>query len=122
MKKTIKIIYWVVTTIFVAILLMDGFGGVTHQQAGVDVLLHLGYPVYLLTIVGLAKLVAAVVIWQNKFKIIKEWAYAGFFISCYGAFMSRVFVGDTGIDLFFPIIFVSIGGISYYVWKKYDHI
>lgn len=120
--KNIKLFYWVATIIFALLLLADGYGGITKQQAGVDVLNHLGYPIYLLTIGGVAKIFAAVAIIQNRYTTIKEWAYAGFAINCYGAFLSRAFVGDTGIDLIFPIIFFVIMLIPYLTWKYYYHV
>lgn len=118
-NKKIKIIYWISTIVFSLILLADGYGGITKQQAGVDVFNHLGYPVYLLIIAGYAKVFAAFAILQTRFITIKEWAYAGFAISCYGAFLSRIFVGDTGIDLIFPIIFFAIMLVPYLTWKFY---
>ena len=54
--KTRKIFYWIFTILFALFMLMNGFGGITRQQAEVDVMQHLGYPVYVLTIFGIAKL------------------------------------------------------------------
>lgn len=118
-SKTRSTIYWIVTGIFGIAMIADGFGGVTRAQAGIDVLVHLGYPVYLLTIVGIAKIIGGLAILQPVWRTVKEWAYAGFVINCLGAFGSRYFIGDTGIDLFFPIIFLGITIGSYVVWKKY---
>lgn len=53
-------------------MLMDGIGGITRQQAGQDILKHLGYPMYALTIFGVAKILGAIAILQTKFKTIKE--------------------------------------------------
>lgn len=117
-KSNLSIAYWVSTIIFALLLIMDGYGGVTKQQAGVDVLNHLGYPLYLLTIVGVAKLLGAVAILQTKYITIKEWAFAGFAATCFLAFFSRLSVGDTGMDLLFPVIFLAIAGVPYYFWKK----
>ena len=120
--KTIKIIYWVLTILFALFMLMDGFGGITRQQAGVDVMQHLGYPVYVLSIFGIAKLLGAVAILQNKFYTIKEWAYAGFTFNFIGAVMSRAFVGDSVGWILFPLIPVAILFASYYFWKKYSSL
>lgn len=110
--------YWIATIIFVLMMIMDGFGGVTQQEAGREVFKHLGYPMYLLIIVGIAKLLGAASILQNKFKTIKEWAYAGFAINFIGAFASRVFAGD-GISLLIPpVIALIIMFIPYILWKK----
>lgn len=46
--------YWIATITFALMMIMDGFGGVTQQEAGKEVLKHLGYPMYMLIIVGLS--------------------------------------------------------------------
>lgn len=116
--KALRTAYWIATVAFALLLLMDGLGGVTHAEAGVQALQHLGYPAYLLTITGVAKILAAVAIVQPWFRTIKEWAFAGFVITCVGAFWSRVYVGD-GIDvLIFPPIFLAIMIVPYWLWKK----
>jgi len=116
--KKLKMWYWIATIIFALMMIMDGFGGITQQEAGKEVLKHLGYPMYLLIIVGIAKLLGAASILQNKFKTIKEWAYAGFAINFIGAFASRAFVGD-GISLLIPpLIALIIMFIPYILWKK----
>ncbi|MBB4110406.1 DoxX family protein [Pedobacter zeae] len=110
--------YWITTIIFALMMVMDGFGGITQQEAGKEVFKHLGYPMYLLIIVGSAKLLGAVSILQNKYTVIKEWAYAGFAINFIGAFVSRAFVGD-GVSLLIPpLVALVIMFIPYVLWKK----
>ncbi|QIL38707.1 DoxX family protein [Pedobacter sp. HDW13] len=116
--KKLKTWYWVVTIIFALMMLMDGFGGVTQQQAGKEVLKHLGYPMYLLIIVGIAKLLGALTILQQKFTAIKEWAFAGFAINFIGAFASRAFVGDGVALLIPPLVALVIMFIPYVLWKR----
>jgi hypothetical protein len=116
--KKLNTWYWIAAIIFALMMIMDGFGGITQQEAGKEVLKHLGYPMYLLIIVGIAKLLGAASILQNKFVVIKEWAYAGFAINFIGAFASRAFVGD-GISLLIPpLIALAIMFIPYILWKK----
>jgi hypothetical protein len=116
--KKLKTWYWITTIIFALMMIMDGVGGITQQEAGKEVLKHLGYPMYLLIIVGIAKLLGAASILQNKFIAIKEWAYAGFAINFIGAFASRAFVGD-GVSLLIPpLIALVIMFIPYILWKK----
>ncbi|ARS41112.1 hypothetical protein CA265_16195 [Sphingobacteriaceae bacterium GW460-11-11-14-LB5] len=116
--KKLKTWYWIATIIFALMMIMDGIGGITQQEAGKEVLKHLGYPMYLLIIVGIAKLLGAASILQNKFAAIKEWAYAGFAINFIGAFASRAFVGD-GISLLIPpLVALVIMFIPYILWKK----
>ncbi len=110
--------YWTATIIFALLLLMDGLGGVMRSPQGEEVLLHLGYPLYLMPFLGVLKLLAAVAILQTRFATVKEWAYAGFAFNCLGAFVSRMAVGDSGLDLVFPWIFLLFGAVPYVLWKK----
>lgn len=116
--KTTKILYWIFTILLCLMLFADGFGGITQQQAGQDVLKHLGYPMYLLIITGVAKWLALIAILQPNFKVIKEWAYAGVSVNFIGAFASRAFVGDSFFETILPIIMLGFMFISYFLWKK----
>src|SRR5665213_38604 len=96
-KKT-KIIYWIGTIWLAlgmvstgAVQLLKGKTG----QGGMDMITHLGYPVYLLTILGIWKILGVVAVLIPKFPLIKEWAYAGFFFIMSGAIFSHVAVGDS---------------------------
>ena len=116
--KTTKILYWIFTILLCLMLFADGFGGITQQQAGQDVLKHLGYPMYLLIITGVAKWLALIAILQPNFKVIKEWAYAGVSVNFISAFASRAFVGDSFFETILPIIMLGFMFISYFLWKK----
>lgn len=120
--KTIKTVYWASTIFFALFAIFDGIGGVTRQQAGVDAMHMLGYPVYFLTISGVAKLLGAVAILQTKYKTLKEWAFAGFAFQCLGASISWSFVGAEAFFIIFPVIVLAIMGVSYYFWKKYEQL
>jgi len=120
--KSIKTWYWVATIIFALLMLMDGFGGITQQEAGKEVFRHLGYPMYLLEICGVAKILGAIAILQNFLKVIKEWAYAGFAINFIGAFASRALVGDEIALLIPPVVALMIMFIPYILWKKYENV
>jgi hypothetical protein len=119
-SKTIKIIYWVLTLLFGLAMLGDAYGGISKQQAGQDVMRHLGYPIYIMVITGGFKLLGAIAILQNKFKTVKEWAFAGFAINFIGAMASRAFVGDGVGFLIPPLVMLGVMSILYYFWKRYD--
>lgn len=120
--KTLTTLYWTFTIIFALIIFLDGIGGVTRQQEGIDALKHLGYPVYLMTIAGVARLLAVVALLQTKFQVIKEWAFAGIAINFIGAFASRAFVGDSFGLVIFPIIMLGFLFIPYTLWKKVEQV
>lgn len=116
----IKIFYWVSTVIFALLMLMDSIGGITHEATGVAIIKHLGYPEYVLTIFGVAKLLGALAILQPKFRTLREWAYAGFTINFIGAFCSRAAVGDPVGELVAPVVALLIMFVPYYAWKRYE--
>jgi hypothetical protein len=120
MKPTVRTFYWTLTIIFCFAMLMDGIGGITKQEAGQEVMRHLGYPIYAMVIFGIAKILGVIAILQTRYNTIKEWAYAGFIINCIGAFASRAAVGDNGLELIFPLIILSITLTSYFVWKRFE--
>jgi hypothetical protein len=120
--KTIKTIYWVLTILFVLAMLMDGGAGIAKEKTGQEVMKHLGYPIYIMVITGIAKVLGALAILQNRFKSLKEWAFAGFAINFIGAFASRVFVRDEISLLLPPVVMLSIMFLLYYFWKQFETI
>ncbi|MDP4284961.1 MAG: DoxX family protein [Bacteroidota bacterium] len=98
MTKRNKIIYWITTAWLVLGMVSTGlvqlFKGKTGQ-GGLDMITHLGYPVYLLTILGIWKILGVVAVLVPKFPLLKEWAYAGFFFVMSGAIFSHIAVGDS---------------------------
>jgi hypothetical protein len=115
--KSLRIAYWTSTIVFALLLVMDGLGGITRAEAGVEALTHLGYPLYLLPTFGVAKVLAAIAILQTKFGTLKEWAFAGWAFTCVGAFVSRAAVGDTA-ELIYPVVFLAIAAVPYWFWWR----
>jgi hypothetical protein len=117
-SKRITVAQWIVTTIFALFMLMDGFGGLMHAQAGVDAIKHLGYPEYVLTIVGIAKILGVIAVIQPKYRTIKEWAYAGFAFNFLAASLSWYFTDGFGGEAIFPIVVLAVMLLSYFLWKR----
>src|SRR5260370_31211571 len=74
---------------------------------GVYGITHLGYPIYLLTILGIWKTLGVVALLIPKFPLLKEWAYAGFFFAMSGAVFSHIASGDS-VTAIFPAEFLLI--------------
>ncbi|WP_295675328.1 DoxX family protein, partial [uncultured Mucilaginibacter sp.] len=106
-SKTITISYWILTILFSLAMLMDGIGGISHEKRGVERMQHLGYPLYVMTMFGAAKLLGVLAILQTTFNTIKEWAFSGFTISFVGAFWSRAYMGE-GIGLLLPPVVILV--------------
>ena len=120
--KTIKIIYWIVTILFALFMLFSGVSGAMQTEQGKEIMKHLGYPAYVNTIIGVAKILGAIALLQTKFRTIKEWAYAGFTIDFIGAGASFYFAGDGILMALSTIPFFAVMFISYYLWKKVERM
>lgn len=117
-----KLTYRIVTILYCLFMLVDGITGILRIQEGQDIMIHLGYPVYILTILGVAKALGAIAIAQEKFIRLKEWAYAGFTFHFLGACASRAFAGDSFILILSPLLFMGFMLISYVLWNKLYHV
>lgn len=117
-SKTFKILYWVFTIPFLALMLFSAFNYLASNPQMVEGIKALGYPVYLLKILGVAKILGAIAILYGRFQTLKEWAYAGFVIDVIGAALSHHFNGDPIQKVLIPIVFLVIILISYFLWKK----
>jgi uncharacterized membrane protein YphA (DoxX/SURF4 family) len=97
MTKRNKIIYWIATAWLALGMLSTGavqLFKMKEGQGGVDMITHLGYPVYLLTLLGAWKILGVIALLIPKFPLLKEWAYAGFFFIMTGAIFSHIASGD----------------------------
>lgn len=114
MEKRNKIIYWVTTSILVLGMFAGGLGQIFRVEAQVEGTIHLGYPVYLMTILGVWKILGITAILIPNFKLLKEWAYAGFFFAMTGAVVSHIASGDNFLNYLAPLIFAVLTVLSWY--------
>ena len=94
MKKRNKIIYWMATSFLAFGMTAGGIQQVLQTGGYKDIVSRLGYPLYMLTILGAWKLLGVAAILVPKFPLIKEWAYAGFFFAMSSAAISHFAVGE----------------------------
>lgn len=115
--KASKIIYWIATIWLalgmVATGLVQLFKG-KAGQGGVDMITHLGYPVYLLTLLGIWKLLGAIAMLIPKFPLLKEWAYAGFFFIMSGAIFSHIALHDSISEILPSLLLLILTLVSWY--------
>jgi uncharacterized membrane protein YphA (DoxX/SURF4 family) len=114
MTKRNKIIYWIVTIWLALGMLSTGVVQLIKMEDEVTMMKHLGYPIYLLTMLGVWKILGVVAILIPKFPVLKEWAYAGFFFVMSGAVFSHIAMGDDAKELFGPILLLVLTAISWY--------
>jgi uncharacterized membrane protein len=94
MEKRNKIIYWVSTGLLAFGMLASGLQQLFHTKEMVDMITPLGYPIYFITLIGVWKILGVIAILVPRFKLLKEWAYAGFFFAMTGAIVSHLASGD----------------------------
>ncbi len=92
--KSWKIAYWIVTVLLSFFIVGGAIPDIMQIPEALDLFTQLGYPPYLLLIVGWAKILGIIGIWQKWWPFLREWAYAGLVIDLLGAFISHLFVGD----------------------------
>lgn len=85
MTRRNKIIYWVATIWLALGMLATGIVQLIRLEEEAATMAHLGYPAYLLTILGVWKILGVVIVLVPKLPVLKEWAYAGFFFVMSGA-------------------------------------
>lgn len=112
--KLKTIIYWGSTLLLSVGMLGSGIAQITHAKEMVELITHVGFPLYFMYIVGVWKLLGVIVILIPNFKLAKEWAYAGFFFLMTGALASHLFMGDAGKAVFGPLFQTIFIVVSWY--------
>jgi len=111
MEKRNRIIYWVATALLCFGMLGSGISQLLQLKDMNELITHVGYPLYFMYIIGIWKILGVIAILIPNFKLLKEWAYAGFFFLMTGALISHLFMGDVGNAIFgplFQIIFILV--------------
>jgi len=114
MTKRDKIIYWIATIWLALGMLSTGIVQLLKVEEEVANMTRLGYPGYLLTILGVWKILGVVVLLIPKFPLLKEWAYAGFFFAMSGAVLSHLASGDGAKEFFGPVLLLILTMVSWY--------
>jgi hypothetical protein len=116
--KRIKRLYWVVTGLLAAFMLMASIPDVLQLPQAVEIFRHLGYPTYLLPFLGTAKILAVVAVLVSSPGRLKEWAYAGLVFDLVGAAYSHVSVNDPPSAWVMPLIALLLVTGSYVLYRR----
>ncbi len=119
--KATKAIYWTSTVLFALVFALTGTLYLVHNPQMVTKLALLGYPPYMLAILGTAKVLGAVALVVPTFRRLKEWAYAGFVFDFVGAIWSHIAVqgvGRSAAVVLVPLALVTISYMSYHKLEK----
>lgn len=114
MKKRDKIIYWVATLWLALGMVSTAVVQLIKVEEEVTAIKALGYPVYLMTILGIWKILGVIAILLPKTPLLKEWAYAGFFFSMSGALFSHIAVKDSFGEIFPSVLLLILTIVSWY--------
>lgn len=88
------IAYWVTTVLLGLGYLAGGFADFVQPEGFAEQTAKLGYPALFFRILGVWKLLGAVVVLAPGLPRAKEWAYAGFVINLTAALVTHVSIGD----------------------------
>jgi|SRR5436190_1598736 len=118
MKKRDKIIYWIATIWLSLGMLSTGivqlFKLKGNGPGSLDTMIHLGYPAYFVTMLGVCKILGVVALLIPKFPLLKEWAYAGFFFMMTGALFTHVAADNSFGEMFPSLLLLILIVVSWY--------
>lgn len=108
-EKRTKIIYWIFTLWMSLGMISTAIVQLLKNKDELANFTNLGYPAYLMSIIGVWKILGVIAILMPKRLLLKEWAYAGFFFVMSGAVISHLIVGDVaGRTLPAVLLFVLV--------------
>ena len=111
--KTKMITYWASTGLLAFVLLSGGIAHLARQADGVAAIAQLGYPVYVLTILGVWKVAGGLVLLAPGLPRLKEWAYAGAVFDLTGAAASHIARGNAAFHVIVPIALTIVALVSW---------
>jgi uncharacterized membrane protein YphA (DoxX/SURF4 family) len=106
------VIYWASTGIVAALSILAAFTYLSGNPQAVQGFSHVGYPQQLRVMLGIAKLLGAIVLVVPALPRLKEWAYAGFAFAWIAASIAHYLAKD-GPTAFMPLILLVLLAISY---------
>jgi hypothetical protein len=111
--NTRKVGYWIATALTAWVFLSGGVAYLVRASFVVPGILELGYPVYLITILGVWKTLGGIAVLVPRFPRLKEWAYAGFVFDLTGASASYVAMGKPVWKVIVPLVITGIVFVSW---------
>jgi hypothetical protein len=106
-------VYWFATANVAGELALGGVWDILRIDYVREIFERLEYPEYLLTILGVPKLIAAIVLVAPGLPRMKEWAYAGAMFTYVGAVASHIAVNDTGSAMVTAGIYAVLTVVSW---------
>ena len=114
MSKRNKIIYWIATVWLALGMASTAIVQIIKMEEEVANFTRLGFPLYLMTLMGMWKISGVFAVLAPKLPLLKEWAYSGFFFAMTGAIYGHIAVGDAAQEVFGPALLLVLTLVSWY--------
>ncbi|MFC0211069.1 DoxX family protein [Paenibacillus chartarius] len=111
-----RIAYWTVTLLLAAAVMLSGIGQLMQLGGNVELVTKLGYPLYIMAILGIWKVLGAIALVVPGFPRLKEWAHAGIFFLMTGAALSHALANDYGDYGFFVLLPLAYAALNIASW------
>ena len=105
--------YWTATTLIALAFLSGGAAYLARADEPVRGMAELGYPAYVVTILGVWKVLGALAILAPRLPRLKEWAYAGIAFDLSGAAFSQAAMGHPAAKVIVPLVLLGIAAASW---------
>jgi mannose/fructose/N-acetylgalactosamine-specific phosphotransferase system component IID len=113
MSKIKNAAYWIFTLWTALGMLSTGIVQLMHRKEEKEMFFHLGYPQYLLTMLGVAKLAGIIVLLVPGLGRMKVWVYIGYVYMMAGAVLSHLAMQDEFKDIFPSLLLLALTILSW---------
>lgn len=107
------VLYWATTVFVVLNMLAGGLAELAQLNGNIEGMRVLGYPLYVMTILGTWKVLGSIALLAPGFPRLKEWAYAGIFFNMTGAAVSHLVVGDEAWHVWYTASLAIVALVSW---------
>ena len=115
--RGLRIAFWVVTVLFCLQMAFTAYAELQLPQVAAA-FTHLGFPAYFRVELSWAKFFGLVLLLAPVPAWLKEWAYAGFFITLGSALIAHFSVGDGPEGWGWAAGTAVLWGLSYFFWRR----
>ena len=105
--------YWACPIAVAFVFVSSGICYVISLPPVVAGVLHLGYPAYFVTLLGIWKMLGGIAILMPRFPRLKEWAYAGMIFDLTGAAYSSTAIGNAWWHIVAPLSVAVLVALSW---------
>lgn len=106
-SKAQFVIFRITNLILIIGMLAGGITVLLRIDYQVQLFTHLGYPLFLMSMIGVGKILAAIILMLPRLPLLKVGAYVGTFIVSICAFISHIIAGD-GASAMNPLVLTGI--------------